>query len=716
MSIVGRLSTSAAMAALVVASIACSRDADEGAPPPAASDAGCVDCAKACPEGFSAIEGEAGCDAVLPAGACAPGTRPQIGSSSCVPVGVTACAPGFVKDPSGWGCVAVLPKTRCAGATREKLGEESCAPIGDCDAPFPPPGATHHVNANYTDAQLDATHFRTIADAIAVAPAGAVIAVDAGTYAEKIAPKAPVTVVGRCAAKTIFATTEAIGPGLRVEGVKDVVLRGVTLKGFIGGVGVYSGSVSLEDVLVESSRVAGLIVSNAGSSLRVARSVVRGTRAEPADPQATAIAVQRGASLDFVESVVADSEFVGLATYNAGSTAKVSRSVFRDGFARLAGKNAGVFGVGIFASDASEVTVEETAVLDHVSEGIAIARGGGQPAKGTVRRSVVRGVTRDSRDFARGIEVARDGTLVVEGTTVSGADEHEILSTEGGSADVRDTTTLGSLAGDPKVRAGAGLVVSDGGKAKVSSCAFVAPRITGIQVQVNGTLEADGVLVSDVVFAPIPSGVTNDNFFGFGVSVKGGSTVSLSRAAILRANVVGFLVNGASTTSLAEVVVADTRPSKAKEAGRAVSIQEGSKLTMTRSALLRNREAGLVAIEASSLDVKDSIVKATSLDADGAFGLGVLIADDSTGLFDRATITGSAGIGLATAAAKGVLSRSFLSKNAVAVHVQDGVELVERAPGDALDARTLIVSPDTRFVDNATKVGSGLIPLPSSLK
>ena len=110
----------------------------------------------------------------------------------------------------------------------------------------------------------------------------------------------------------------------------------------------------------------------------------------------------------------------------------------------------------------------------------------------------------------------------------------------------------------------------------------------------------------------------------------------------------------------------------------------------------------------------DSTVGNTQFDASGHFGIGVLLSGGVTGTITSSTITGSAGIGLASSAAGGLLSRSTLSRNTVAVHVQDGASLVESdTAGD--DPLAVAVSKDTKFVDNRTRVGSGTVPLPEVL-
>ncbi|MEO8875284.1 MAG: hypothetical protein ABI461_06845, partial [Polyangiaceae bacterium] len=136
-----------------------------------------------CPAGFVVDPSGYGCVDISPAADCAAGTMPTIGNATCVPVGTTSCAAGFSADPSGWGCVAIESATACTGATMEKLGSTSCVPVGDCAAAFPPAAATLFVSPGAT---VDATHFQTIAAALAVATDGVTIAVDAGTYAESL--------------------------------------------------------------------------------------------------------------------------------------------------------------------------------------------------------------------------------------------------------------------------------------------------------------------------------------------------------------------------------------------------------------------------------------------------------------------------------------------------------------------------------------------------
>ena len=91
--------------AIARASFACS---DDPAPGGAAAGPGTPDGgAAACEDGERS--GPEGCEPILPDGECAVGTRAEIGSATCVPVGPQACPSGFEKHESGWGCRPMMP-------------------------------------------------------------------------------------------------------------------------------------------------------------------------------------------------------------------------------------------------------------------------------------------------------------------------------------------------------------------------------------------------------------------------------------------------------------------------------------------------------------------------------------------------------------------------------------------------------------------------------
>ncbi|MEI9885749.1 MAG: hypothetical protein WDN08_04470 [Rhizomicrobium sp.] len=237
---------------------------DAAAPPPAAS---------ACADGFS--DKERGYCVEIVADTCAPGTRPRIGDAACVPVGWTgACPAGTAQDPSGWGCIDIpAPAAACAGATRMSVTSPSCVPVGDCNAPFPPAGAIL-VDDDYGAADLDATHFKTIKEALIAAPKGATVAINAGTYVEGLTIEKPVTVVGRCAAQVHVTSPGGDVSGVLTGQAPTIAVRGITFTGFSGGLLIYNGAdATIEDVVIEGSLRVGIEVDQSKATVRRAKLV-----------------------------------------------------------------------------------------------------------------------------------------------------------------------------------------------------------------------------------------------------------------------------------------------------------------------------------------------------------------------------------------------------------------------------------------------------------
>src|SRR5205823_515143 len=145
-------------------------------------------------------------------------------------------------------------------------------PIGDCNAPFPPPQATLFVDPN---GPSDATHFQSIEAAVLAAPAGATVAVEAGTYVEALQPLRDVEVVGRCAEKVIVQSPGMNNSGVRIKGLTASV-SGLTLRGHYTGAAVSNaGKLTVTNCLFDSNRTLGVTVDGAGSQVTVADSAIR---------------------------------------------------------------------------------------------------------------------------------------------------------------------------------------------------------------------------------------------------------------------------------------------------------------------------------------------------------------------------------------------------------------------------------------------------------
>ena len=127
------------------------------------------------------------------------------------------------------------------------------------------------------------------------------------------------------------------------------------------------------------------------------------------------------------------------------------------------------------------------------------------------------------------------------------------------------------------------------------------------------------------------------------------------------------------------------------------------------------REAAIAAAnEGSTLELESTLVTGTLPNAKGAFGHGVLALLGARVGVARSVVERSAAVGVVFADASGSVRRSTVRHNAIGIHAQQGSTIVEsEAVPEAITGGEVVVTTDSRFTDNASKVGSGVVPLPN---
>jgi len=734
-----------------------SSDPDAGAPD--------ADVTGGCPEGFRLRPGVgvSGCEPILPGKACTPGSMPRIGASSCQPVGWTACPSGFKTGANGWGCIDQLANSPCTGATIEVLGQSGCAPLGACTGTFPPAGATHFVDDSYSDGQLDATHFRSIGAALTAAPAGATVAVEAGTYAESLTFGRPVKLVGRCPDQVVLKGALA-APGLTVSATKDVSVKGLTITGHLVGARVEKGGgADLEQVVLSANQDLGLAVWDATTVVTGRQVAIRGTLSAAAGGFGWGISVE-GGKLELDDSVLGGNRGMGMAVTKNG-TGRLVRSVVRE----TAANNTGA-GVGVVAQDGGAVELDSSVLTGNVQYGLLANIGHG---RASVSRTVIRDTAAAGGNYGRAVQVDSGGEATL--TEVTLVQNRELaLSVEGKGSKVtmKRASILETQPGAGGIF-GVGAGVQQGGRLSLEETAVVGSRYYGLFVADAGSeIELDRSLVQD-------TRCDTSGQFGRGIEVVDGGKVTLRDSALLGNREYGVFVAGAVGGKRAEAVVSsslirDTTAIAAHRGGVGVAVQSGARAELDRSALIDNQAVSLFISdgkggsgEACEAKVSRSLIGPTLPAPDGSqgaavvcgapltmassvvtgsHGFGILVANpgssaslvevvvDNTvvekdsgeyghGLvggagsvieLDGCELTDNAGVGMAFSGGSGVVAACVIARNKVGAHVQGGSKLVESASKPASPvAGQVIVTTDTQFVDNLTRVGSGEISLPT---
>jgi hypothetical protein len=713
------LAVAALVAALatVLSTMACSGSATSSR-----GGAGSAD-ASACEAGETLLE-SGGCQpAGLPpdAGPCEAGAL-ALDGGGCQPAGVPACGAGFGADDAG-GCDAVLPPAACPKGQMAVPGETTCRDVAPCAngswGDVPVDATTQFVDGSYAGGASDGTSqkpWTTIAQAVAAAAPGAIVAVAAGSYAEDVVIHGKaVRLWGRCpsqvavagtasGAAAVYVQTGADGAeihdlavtggakGILVSGSKSVVVdrawvhdtagAGIDVKDALGAAGAaVSGS------LVEAATALGVVV--VGADATIDATVVRGTLPstggqlagrgiEIDDDQQTSAR----ASVKVTRSVVDDNRQTGIFVQGADMT--IESSVVRGTQPQASDQKEGR---GIEIDDdpqtgARSTATVRTSVVDGNREvGIYV-----QGADATLEACVVRGTQPRAGDQkgGEGIAVVDDpasharANATVSGCAVEG-DGYAGILVQGSDAAIAATLVRDTQPQAGDQTGGVGIWIRDdettqaSAKATVSACLVENNRTAGVFVQ-----GADVQIEGTVVQGTQPQ--ASDQAGGYGIDVEPDPGTHASANATVDACLVennrtaGVLVL-ASTATIEASVVRGTQP-QASDLTAGVGIDvlydpatfAGANATVRDCVVDGNREVGVLVL-GSTATIEGTLVTGTQAQAnDGSGGDGMAVAADlssATATITASRVEGSARAGIAVFGAALSLDSTELGCNAI---------------------------------------------------
>jgi len=631
--------------------------------------------------------------------------------------------------------------SECTGATRPRLGETSCVPVGDCNAAFPPAGATYFVDDSYTAGQVDQTHFATIQAAVAAAPSGATIAIDEGTYSGTVSLSKTVSLVGRCAAKVKLNGAGATTPGLEIARKIQASIRGITVADFEVGVSAGGGAdVMIDELVIQENRRLGILGSDAGTRVQAKDVVVRRTL-----PDASGRFGHGAASGFEADMTIEDSAITGSSEIGAGAQKDGRITVRRTVVAGVAQREGnGAYGWGIGTQTGGHATVVESAIFDTFAGGVVAAEAG---TAVRLERSYVRGVRRGptsggGTSAAAALAQGKGAALDVVGSTLAGAEKHGVFVTLGATA-----TVASSVVRDIEGSAldGAGIQITEDGSATLSATAIVATTVSGISSA--GHLEASDVVIEDAAGAGLAARGTakvtrlvvedlrpgegdgsafsaalyvdaagsveasdvivrkarglgvlatgsgskltlrraaitetaavEDNS-GYGVAGAKGAAILLEDAVIAEAHDIGVhLADAGTTATLQRVAIVDTQPNGPEGRARALNVQDGASLSLVRVLARGGAQVGLDVVGEGARAVVEDSVVAGVQATRNGFGHGVAVILGGSLVMNRSVVRDHAGIGLVFANASGSVAGSLVRGNPVGVHTQEGVSLIE---------------------------------------
>lgn len=635
-------------------------------------------------------------EACLPAASdqCPAGTMAVLGTNTCEPVGVATCAAPFRRDASGFGCDPALP-TECSEGSRIAPG--GCVPVGDCNAPFPPAGASIVVDPTGPN---DATHKKTIAAAIQAIAEGGTIAVAAGTYAESLSIAKSVAIVGRCPSLVVLeAPSGASSPGVFATGSVTASVSGMTVRGFLPGVLLDKGaSLTVKDAIVDANRSIGVYAHEA-ASVSLENVLVRGTLQE-ARANGWGIGAYSGAKVAIADTTVIGSTAYGIVVSGHQTSLAARRTLVAE--VRAVPDSETPTGIGMLVGSSAEASLEDSVVHDTDAVGVSVT----SSATLALTRSIV-SLTRSVA--GTGIQMTKGGVATIADTTLAAHPRENILLVdEGTRCAVKGSAIVGPAGNVPL---GRGVGVNKGAVATLSKTAILDLGAGGVDAR-SATVDLDRVLVRGVDPSRVSSDISIDYVEGAGIVSDERAKVTAAECTVENAHV-GVLASHDGVGTFDHLLVRTILAGPTYGIGVYAAFR--ANVTFTASAVDRIAGMGVVATDqGTTATFVSSILSRSGVDSEGELGHGAAAVDGATLDFQNGHVVGNAGIGVAVANARGRVVGGDFVKNAIATHAQERTTVVE-SDGAELSDHVLSVSKATRFVDNGARVGEGNVPIPRNI-
>ncbi|MCC6873945.1 MAG: hypothetical protein IT378_06485 [Sandaracinaceae bacterium] len=552
------------------------------------------------------------------------------------PPRIAPCPDGWRELTSASGVVTCEPwpeggeRTDCPIGEGHLPGTPGCAPLGAaCPADGWPAGLPADRPVVYVDdgaaAGGDGTSraraLRSIAAAMASAPAGAIVAVAEGTYDEAVAVRAGRTLWGACASGTRLVSSAA-DEGAALLALAEDRASASNIAVVVSarpGIVVSAEGASLDGVVVSGARLVGVSVTSGSLSAR--RLAVLDTVSGTGGTYGNGISVASGTTLSIEQAILLRNRNGALAA--AGGTVTGRAIVASDTLPLESDER---FGHGVAALAGASVTLEE-AVLERNHAEAAYA--GDASTSLTLRRSVLRDTLAQTRDdaFGRGLDALGSAHAVLERSLVSGNHTGGLFAAGAGTAlTATDVVVTHTLAQPSDARAGIGAHV-DGGATLTLERVHVEDSLT-LGVLATGAGAALGA--TDLRVTGVGA-QESDGRFGRGLQARMGAQATLTRAAFEATHECGLsAIDAGTSVDATHLAVSNVSPGASDAWGVGIAAEQGASMTLSILRVESVRLFGIRAHTGASVvlthvtvdDVSPSACATSSCAAlPGAFGL-----------------------------------------------------------------------------------------------
>lgn len=593
--------------------------------------------------------------------------------------GPSGCPADQHADTTG-ACVAG-PPPECAPGSMKVLGEADCTPIGwsDCGAGFDKDPSGWGCKEIVAESCAGATR----------AALGSAACVPVGDCNAAFPPPNA----------TLFVSATGVTDAKHFRSLESAEVASRAGDVIAVDSGVYHESVQFDRATTVIGRCPEKVIFD-GTGLTTPGLIVEAqTTVRGITLRKFPTAVQLAKGLDLEDSVLDDNEDEGIYSEGTAISAKLTRSVIRNTHTKAAPT---AFGIDLALG--TTLAIVDSEITGSQGAGLIVTPG----SKVSIASSVIRNSTKDpSGKGGYGVN-GQGGDATITGSAIIGNADTGIRAYKGATFSVERTVVRGTKAGE--LGRGYGLVASAGSTLTASKMVITETEGVGL------VCEGSKATVTDLIVRgqkPAP-----DGDFGDGIYVFNGGTLSLTRVAILDNARTGASIFDAKTEgTLDHVLLSGTKSLPAGDMGLGIAIAFGAHAKIDATVIASNHHTGIYAFDNATLDLTRSAIRDTSKElAREPLGHGILVTDSKHVVISGSEIRRSAAVGVALANVSATIATTVIAENAVGIHVQDGSMLVEvpSAPAEP-SANTVSVTTDTTFEGNATRVGSGVVPLPTPL-
>ena len=408
----------------------------------------------------------------------------------------------------------------------------------------------------------------------------------------------------------------------------------------LGGHGLrvaFGPVVAVSDCLLEGNMSWGAQVTEEGSEVQIARTVIRDTKINPEGGQGQGLSVSKGAALHIWDSVVVDNHSVGVAAGYEGTKVLVEGCVVRDTARDGEGKN----GAGVGALAGAEVVVVNSLLADNVESGAFSFDAGTQLLLQDT--AVIGSGTAAGNALAAGVEVAEGAGLVASDCLFRGNSRAGVNAAGTGSDALLEGVLVCGTLPTGQGTLDCGVQAVEGAWGAVRRSLLEGNGTCGAMVSHKGSTLA---IEASTVRGTLPDG---EGRRGYGaVAVKGG-VLTVTDSLIAANHDMGLGASDEGTRlALRLTVVADTVAAPNSVASSGLFVAESAVMTVSGGLLEGNAMLGALALgEQSELLMTGSLISNTvSGPPPAEYASGLLSGEGATAELLLSQVNGSRGTGL----------------------------------------------------------------------